>query len=315
MKRWINILVGLLVLQVAIFALLSYQDYSGLDTNKKAEPLLSVAYDKLDKVTIEGFDKKMVTLEKKNGKWLIPALFDFPVSEERLTGVVKRLVESQRSWPLGNTEAAAKQFEVTDEKFERKMTFYVAGKAEATLYLGNSPSFRKVYARVGKEDKSYSVEFSAFDAPVENKEWAEHHIYKLDRAKVAEFKGTDYVLIRQGASFMLNGLKPDESTNATEVDAFLTKVQNPLFEDVLASGTYETGKPLLEYAAVFEDKSERKFHYYEFKDTPKAITTAKKGEKKDDKTAKTPEDPFVVLKVSDIPYYFKVHKNECGRAG
>lgn len=304
MKRSINILIAALTVQAAVYAFLTYRDMSGA-SSVKPEALLAVNFDKLDKVTVESGEKKSLELVKKDGKWMIPSLFNFPVADEKVQQVLKFLVEAKRNFALGNTKAAAKQYETTDEKFERKFSFYVADKLQTTLYLGNSPTYRKVYARVDNDDKTYSIEFNTIDAPSEAKDWADRSIYKVDRSKVAEVKFQDFTLKKEGTAFALVGLKPEEVTNATEADNFLGKLQNPLFEDVLASGTYNgaTNK-LLEYTVTNDDKTERHYSFFEMK-TAASAAPSKAG----DKTPTTPaQSEFAALKVSDLPYFFKVRR-------
>ncbi len=302
MKKGLNILVGIFAFQACLYMFLTYRESTGASATKSTEPLLSVAYDNVDKVLVEGFDKTSVELVKKDGKWIVPALYNVPVGSDKVDNVLKKLIDSKRSWALGNTKAAAKQFEVTDDKFERKISFYVKDKVATTLYLGNSPSYKKIYARVDQEDKTYSVEFNAVDAPTLAKDWADHDLYKLDKAKISQIKFQDFTLARDGSAFVVGGLKDDEMTNATQVESFLSKIQNPNFEDVFAEGSHDNAQKLLEYTVTSEDKVEHHYTYFEMKET--APPPVKSGE-----AEKATKSEFVALKVSGLAYEFKIRKN------
>lgn len=302
MKRSLNILLAVFAFQALLFGFLVYRDNFASEGNKKQEPLFAIDFDKTDKVSIEGDDKTSIEVVKKEGKWVIPKYFNFPVSGEKIEKVLKYLADTKRTWPLGNTKVAAKQFEVSEEKFERRLKYYAGDKVQATVYLGNSPSFRKVYIRANDEDKTYSVEFNTMDAPIVEKDWADQSYYKLDRAKVAEVKFQDIELKKDGTNFVVANLKGEETTNTTETDKFFNMIQNPIFEAVLAQGTYDVGDKYMEYKVVNEDKSERHFVYYKMK--PEHADT-----KAQSKTEEKPVvDEFLALKVADIPYYFKVRK-------
>jgi len=289
--------------QVAIYLFLNYRDALRSGPAEKAEAMLAFEFDKIDKVKVEGSDKKTIEVLKKDGKWILPSLFNFPIAKEKVDQVIKALAEVKRSWPMGNTKAAGKQFEVTDEKFERKITFFTGDKSK-TLYLGNSPSYRKVFARLDDEDKTYSIEFNAMDAAVEAKDWADHDLYKMERNKITTVKFPDFTLNKDNATFAVSNLKADEVTNNTEVDNLLSRLQNPAFEDVIASEKYEAGAKILDYTLVGEDKVDRVFSYFTMKADPKlAPPKTKAGE-----GPKGPEDIYAVLKVSDLPFFFKVHK-------
>ncbi len=299
MKRWIRILVGVLAVQAALYLFLSYQDFNASKA-PKAEALLTLNLDKTDKIWVEEAGKK-VELLRKDGKWILPELFNFPVSAEKISQIFKKIMDEKKGYPAGNTKVAAKQFEVTDEKFERKVTFFAADKVENTLYLGSSPSFHKVYARVNQEDKTYSIELNTFEVPTAAMEWVDRDVYKVDRTKVAQIRFPDFALQREGTALILSELKADETTNTTEVDAFLSKLANPFFEEVLSTGAYETDAKLLEYTVVNEDKSERVYTYFGMKAGAKAVKDAKAADSKK-------ENEFAVLKVSDLPYYFSLRK-------
>ncbi len=322
MKRSINILLGVLAVQFVLFALLTFRDENANNV-KQTETLVAVNFDKIDKVQIEDFSKKTVELSKKDGKWSLPGLFNFPVSTDKIRDVLKKISEEKRTWPLGNTMVAAKQFEVTDEKFERKLSFYEGDKLVRTLYLGTSPGFKKVHARVDKEEKTYSLEFNAFDAPVAAKDWADHELYKLDRSKISQVKLKDFSLSQNAGAFVLDGLTAEEQTNKTEAEALISRIVNPLFEEVVAINNFETGPKVLEYSVSNADKSERQYSFFEMKADPKVLEAEKaaahmaktkgKGATKEEASAETPKDPandFVLLKVSDQPYFFKLHRSK-----
>ena len=55
---------------------------------------------------------------------------------------------------------AAKQFSVVDDKFERKISFTNKDNTQTKLYLGSSPGFKKVNARVDNETNTYKIEYN-----------------------------------------------------------------------------------------------------------------------------------------------------------
>lgn len=320
MKRSINILLGVLVVQFVLFALLTFRDESANNV-KQTETLVALNFDKIDKVLIEDGTKKSVELVRKDGKWILPGLFNFPVAANKISETLKKISEEKRSWPLGNTMVAAKQFEVTDEKFERKLSFYEGDKLARTLYLGTSPGFKKVHARVDKEEKTYSLEFNAFDVPTTAQDWADHELNKLERSKISQVKFKDFSFTQSENAFNLDGLTTEEQTNKTEVEAMISKIINPTFDEVVAINNFETGPKVLEYSVANNDKSEHQYSFFEMKADAKAeAEQAAKAKAKGKPGFKETEDPtadkakestneFLVMKASDQPYFFKLRRS------
>lgn len=298
MKRWINILVGLLAVQAALFFFLNYKENLWESKTVVEEKLLSLEFDKLDKVTIEASDKSVLELAKKDGVWVIPKLFDFPIWPEKIQKSLKHLTEvTHSSWAHGKTKASAKQFEVTEDKFERRIMFYVGDEVKSILYLGGSPGYKKVYTRVEGHDETYSIEFNAMDMPTDPVEWSDRDIYKLDRAKISKILlSTGIELEKKGRDLLLTNLKEDEETDTGRLNSFINRMQNPRFDDVLAKDTYAHGAPYLKYTVTLEGGVERAYEFFKMKTAPK---------KKAKEEKETREDAFV-LKVSNLPYYFKV---------
>ena len=159
MNRLIQVLSGVLFIQLVLAAILTF---SGRDTGAFAskEPLLDLTLAKVDKITIVEEGKPALVLNKKGENWLIPGYFGFPVDQEKLGKVTDKLFGITKSWPVATTGAAWKRFKVSGDKFERKIVFSKADFVLNTLYIGSSPSYRKVHARLKDQDEVYSIEFS-----------------------------------------------------------------------------------------------------------------------------------------------------------
>ncbi|MBI2602458.1 MAG: DUF4340 domain-containing protein [Deltaproteobacteria bacterium] len=302
MKRNINILVGLLAIQIALFF---YLNIAEEDKGAPAsDPLLTLEWNKVDKITVEDSDKKTMEIVKKEGKWILPSFFDFPVNEDKIRETLETLASIKKTWPVGNTTVAAKQFEVVDDKFERRISYH-AGDSVQTLYLGTSPGYRKVHTRANKEDHTYSIDFNAFDVPANAKDWLDREVYKLDRSKLSLVQLPHIVLKQDAGNFVIADLKEGETTNTTESDALINKVMNPRFDEVLASGQYDHGPQVYEYSATTSENVTRTFTFSEMKGDAKPNKEPTKEKEKKER----PIDQSLVLKVSDLPYYFSINKN------
>ena len=171
MSQKIQILSVVLVIQVILIVALSL---AGKDTGAFAssEKLMGLKLDELDKIAVIGKENQSIVLHKQGDSWALTDYFNFPADEKKLQQMTRELFAINKSWPVATTDAAEERFKVADDNFERKIAFSSGGNVLQTLYLGTSPGFRKVHARINDEDEIYAIEFGVFKASAEGKDWA-----------------------------------------------------------------------------------------------------------------------------------------------
>ncbi len=185
MKRITGVLVAILLVQVALifYFITGGNDYHSSESD---EPLLDIDMQAIDKITIESSDAKLL-LTKANGQWQLPELDNSPVSEIKFKQVFDKLALIEKGWPNAITAEAKERFKVSPEQFERKLTFYKGEQLLQTLYIGTSPSFRKVHVRLGGDGNIYTVKLSAFEFATDPQEWRKR-IEKEQDVETAEEK-------------------------------------------------------------------------------------------------------------------------------
>ncbi|MFK7825325.1 MAG: DUF4340 domain-containing protein [Oligoflexales bacterium] len=308
MKKSINILAALLLVQIvlAVFLLTREEPTATFTSN---EPLVAVTTAQVDKILIESKeDDKLKSLEivKKDGTWIVPTYYNFPVAENKLRDFLTTMTGFKKSWPVGKTKISAKQFKVVDDSFERKLSLYEADKKLTTLYLGSSPSFKKVHARVNDEDYTYSVGFNTYEAQVNSKDWINKNYLDQERAKVKSISLAGVKLENNSGDFVLEKTPEGQETDRSKVSPVASKAISPSFDEVLGlKEKVQYGDEVFSYEIqVGEEAIE--YHYY------KSIA---KSEKTQDDKAKTdakekkPEEKLVLL-VSNTPFAFEVRKNK-----
>ncbi len=88
MRRTLVILSGLLVLQGIIALGLSGPDYGAFEAS---EPLVVFDAEAVEEVAIDEGGGEPVVLRRHEDGWRLPALYDFPASEEKVSGLLERL--------------------------------------------------------------------------------------------------------------------------------------------------------------------------------------------------------------------------------
>lgn len=278
----------ILVLQVALVLGFSWSGNSDLSVFSSDEPVFSFPVDGVQKITIEATDETLEIVKNKDG-WKLPVVDDFPGDQEKITGFLDTVLALKKSWPVATTREGLKPLQVADNDFERKITF--AGKDEtvlATLYLGSSPGFKKVYARSGDSSNVYSIEMSTFELPATPDAWTSKDYLFTDLEQVAEITLPAFTLVAGAEGFSLPDLAEGEEVLSKEIDALVTQVTKVRFVRVLGTeppAGYDALEQEVAFSLKLKDGSEKQF-------LGKGLF----------------EESFYILKVASLPYYFKVSK-------
>ena len=103
---------------------------------------------------------------------------DVPANKSKIEAVLKKLSNTSAGWPVGTTGSAAERFEVTDNLFQRRLVAKAGETLVADIYLGTSPSFRKVHARHASGGPVYSIDFSNYEVGAEENEWLDKGLFR-----------------------------------------------------------------------------------------------------------------------------------------
>lgn len=307
MKKNVNILVALLVIQAGL-AVYMLNKEEATATFQGKDPLLSFEKDHLDKIVIEEKDDdkiKSLQLVKKDGTWIIPSRFDFPASEAKILDFKNKMLGFKKSWPAGKTEISAKQFKVVDDSFERRVAFFQGEKQVNTLYLGSSPSFKKVHARVDDAKLTYSLNYTPSDLPISYKNWLNKKYLKLERTQVKEVSWGELSFENQGGDFLVQGLGDKEETDKAKSSSTVANLLGIDFVDVLGKKeNVELGKQKWSFSMKLTDGKSITYNIYEEKDakTERMVKNARGTEER--------VDFDWILVTSKHPYAFHVKESK-----
>ena len=286
MKKLTVILSSVLAVQVLLAIILfSVQTDSG--AFKSNELLLGLKPEAFDAIVIEQKEKPGLTLKKDKNKWLLPSYFNVPVAKDKLEDFSKRLLGLKTGWPVASTDEAAERFQVNADKFERKIVFQNAGKPVKTLYLGTSPGFKKIHARMDGDKNIQIINFGEFEASVTPEDWIKADLTKIDSAQLSQIKGANFTLAKANKDWTLEGLSANQSSNSVEIRSFVDKLVGMNYAAILGTEDkpeYHLAQPALTF--TFKQQAEEIVHSY----------------------GKLDGGEDYVLKASNQPYYFKINK-------
>jgi hypothetical protein len=235
MKRFTLILAGALAVQLALALLLTLggSDYGSFKAN---EPLVAFDKAKIDEIAIDQTGGNSVTLKKAGGKWIVPAMAEFPADERQIGTMLDKMAELKKGWPVATTSDAADRFKVTADNHERRVVLKSGGSEAGTLLIGTAPTFRQANIRTGSDSNVYSAELAAHEFGARGEEWLDRGVLSLPQDKVASIAIGDVTLEKKDGKFTVSALKDGETVKAAEIPPVVSTVTSPTFDTVQGKG-------------------------------------------------------------------------------
>ncbi|HSC66118.1 MAG TPA: DUF4340 domain-containing protein [Cellvibrio sp.] len=223
-KIWQRRLTMTLVVQLLIIVgIFAYKKSTQL--NVVAQPLLGTAVSEVERIVIRDLNSS-VALQKTASGWQLPELQQLPADQQKLDGILQKLEGTKLTWPVTTTPASHERFEVTDNKFQRRIEFFTAGEKKADIFLGSSSGFKKVHLRKEGDDNVYIAELTTFEFATNPTEWLQKNLLAV--RDPAMIKGADYHLKKNGQqwSFVVPTGVISEEIAAEELNQLTNAIAN-----------------------------------------------------------------------------------------
>ncbi|MBX3629653.1 MAG: DUF4340 domain-containing protein [Nitrosomonas sp.] len=285
MKKWIMVLGGLLAFQLVLVTVvnLSGDDYGAFRAEEK---LLAFNVETIDRLKVESGDQ-YVTLEKQDGRWILPETWNYPADTDAVTRLLNTLSALNKGWPVATTSGAAERFKVAKDDFERKIAFLTGNQEQATLYIGTSPGFRKAHVRLNGDDHIFAVTLESWKVSAQADDWLKKDRLLINAPDIDRLAMADVVLTRSDMTLQPDDLSEQEKPDTAAISNLIHQIAGLQIQSILGiedSEDYQLNKPVLEIDVTL--KNGDVFNYRFSK--PDA------------------ESDYYILKRSDLPYYFTV---------
>ncbi|GLX77321.1 hypothetical protein tinsulaeT_06610 [Thalassotalea insulae] len=178
MNKHITLLSALFLLQLVVTGLLFSAD-SAMENTNVSQALVSMKQDELNKVQIIAENTEL-TLIKRNDRWRLEGYPKLPLAESKVAAVTDKLIRSQVTWPVTNTQSSHERFKVANDSFEKHIIYTDSSGERQALLLGKSPSFKQLYVRNSEQDEVFSIEFSAYQLSTEIDDWLDKTLLSVD---------------------------------------------------------------------------------------------------------------------------------------
>jgi len=248
-------------------------------------PLLAVDPAAVTAIDIASGDGSQTTsLTRGDDGWVLSNVAGFPADSPRIDQLLRDLSQLKRPLPVATSEAAQERFEVADDSFERRLTLRGKKGDIATLLVGESPGFRRVFARLKGEPAVYDVRLALFDLSASSDDWIDHTRLRIDSTNIKRIAGGDWTLVKGSDGWSLDG--SDQHVDAQAVDDLLSRLAGLSYRGVLGTGDrpeHTLDKPVL---ALDIDLAS--------------------GDKRSYRIAKIKDSEDYVLKEASSPYFYRL---------
>lgn len=261
MTKPISILAILLVIQIALAGWL-FSRGTGFGTVQPDEPLFSFDPVMVDRVMIQDNAGAQVELVKRDDQWRLPAYFDFPATATKVEALLKDLRALRTHLPVSTSPEAFTRFKVADDQFERRIALLKGDTELARLYLGDSPGFKRLFARGAQAKAVYEVAYSTFQAGAKAGDWTDKALLSLPADQVLGFSLNGLELNKEKAGDQDRWMIKGETTEVDQAKAadLVRAVTNLSFLEVLgteAKPDYGLDNPVVRLAIQVKDAPTR----------------------------------------------------------
>lgn len=218
-------------------------------------PLLAFDRDQVTGIRIHVPEDEDVLLAKTDEGWVIRALSDLPAAQSKVNDLLSKLGDLEKGLPVATSEPALKRFKVADHNFERKLTLEGGDSTLATLYLGDSPGFRRLFVRANGDDAVYEAQIGLFDAPDKPDAWSDRTLLYLNKDNVQGLTIGGLTLERKDDGWRVADLAAGEEQDPDAVEDLIRMLTSIDFVGVLgadAESAIGQEVPPLEIEAVLK---------------------------------------------------------------
>lgn len=206
----------LLILQLALANFLKFSETKFQPIEPTAQ-LINCDFAKIDKVVIEenprdGKSTAKCVIVKDAGGWLLPEFHKLRARPDGLTQFFELLKGMKKGIPVATTTDATERFKLTPTNCVRSVTLYEGAKEAAVLYIGSSPTFKQVYAKVPSSKDIYTLDITPYQISGQPSDWLDSTILFLDPGTIAQIELNGFKLERDPAmASKWNIVTPDKT--------------------------------------------------------------------------------------------------------
>lgn len=268
-----NLLGGILAAQLVLAGALSLHTFRERGADPSA-PLLDFATADVDRIEIDDNASKSTALAHDGESWQLASLAGLPANATKTDTLLDTLAGLRTTMPVVSSASGRERFEVTEDKFQRRLRLYDGEELLGEYYFGTSPGFRRTHGRRAEDDEVYALAFNNFDLPGDSNDWLDKSL--LAAGAPEKITGPGFELRKEGDTWQLGDLAEGEQLDmakANELASALASLRVLRAEDTMPEGEWvevgvTTGEGELRYEFLGQDGK----YYVKRSDQPRVFT-------------------------------------------
>ena len=220
MNRWVNRLLILLLVQCGITTVIFWPTQKSTQISPDSG-LTDFDTSSVDEIRVSDEYANEALLIKTGEQWLLAGQARLPADPVKIEELLRGITSRASSWPVAHTMASRRRFQVTEDYYQRKVTFLRQGMPLGTIYLGTSPAFQKIHARSHGHDGIFAIPLNTFDVPAISGPWVDPRLLQI-RSPLSIYADGYSLSFDNGAWLSGTGSTPDEGELQALVNALRT---------------------------------------------------------------------------------------------
>jgi hypothetical protein len=228
-------LVALFVLQLLIGLGLSMTGGRTMAPQSGEEALFAFTPEQVQRIRLANGDaSETLVLSRQGDGWVIADLGDAPVNADQVERVLTDLAALKRPLPVGSSAEARKRFKVADDQFERRVVVEGDDGPVAQLIVGDSPGFRRVFARIDGEPDVYDLRLALTDVSPNRDDWVKTDLLRIEPDQIVRVSRGDWVLSKaEDGTWAVEG--DTRTLDQEAVKALIQRLENLSYRGILGA--------------------------------------------------------------------------------
>lgn len=238
-------------------------------------PLLDFAPEAVKRLHLQGPEgEASVVLARGTGEhaWVLANLDDFPAQGLKVDQLLSDLAALRRTLPVATSAAARERFKVADDAFEGRLLLESDQGTLASLIVGDSAGFRRLFARPAEDSAIYEVALGMSDLSPRREDWIDRNALRLAVEDITRIASADWSLERTADGWTLAGA--DGTVDQEAVENLARRLATLGYRTVLTSeeaAETQAEAPALELRLGLADGNERLYRFRPLSGTDEAL--------------------------------------------
>jgi hypothetical protein len=226
MNRGNQILIGILVLQIALAVVLFWPRQPA---SAAGEPLLAgLEADQVVRLTINDQAGERLQLTKSGAGWVLADAGDYPATEGTVTGLLDKIVALKTGRAVAETPESHARLKVADDQYVSLVELLLEDNTVRTLYVGSSPSYGATHVRVAKQDEVYlASDLSSTDVSTRLSGWIDTSYFTVNTSEIAavtlENENGSLNFVKDGEEWTMSGLGEGETASSSAISSLVSR--------------------------------------------------------------------------------------------